>query len=97
MKYGSVTTEVGAPKGIRSKQLARSPRRPGNQRESQVSSLQAAREKLRSEEGYALSVRRMVEPERVFGQLKNNRGFRRFSASRPDESEPRGWMVFACP
>ncbi|WP_339272128.1 transposase [Paenibacillus sp. FSL W8-0187] len=36
------------------------------------------REKLRSEEGYALSVRRMVEPESVFGQLMNNRGFRRF-------------------
>ncbi|WCF11077.1 IS1182 family transposase [Paenibacillus thiaminolyticus] len=39
---------------------------------------QQAREKLRSEEGYALSVRRMVEPESVFGQMKNNRGFRRF-------------------
>ncbi|WP_251036112.1 transposase, partial [Paenibacillus sp. ISL-20] len=39
---------------------------------------QQVREKLRSEEGYALSVRRMVEPESVFGQLKNNRGFRRF-------------------
>ncbi|PWW06103.1 DDE family transposase [Paenibacillus cellulosilyticus] len=37
-----------------------------------------AREKLRSEEGYALSVRRMIEPESVFGQIKNNRGFRRF-------------------
>jgi transposase len=35
-------------------------------------------EKLRSEEGYALSVRRMIEPESVFGQMKNNRGFRRF-------------------
>jgi hypothetical protein len=34
-----------------------------------------AREKLRSEEGYALSVRRMTEPESVFGQIKNNRGF----------------------
>lgn len=33
---------------------------------------------LRCEEGYALAVRRMTEPERVFGQLKNNRGFRRF-------------------
>ncbi|MGG4104365.1 transposase [Paenibacillus lautus] len=39
---------------------------------------QQVREKLRSEEGYALSVRRMVEPESVFGQLKNNRGFWRF-------------------
>ncbi|WP_143812496.1 IS1182 family transposase, partial [Paenibacillus sp. VTT E-133291] len=37
-----------------------------------------AREILRSEEGYDLSVRRMTEPESVFGQLKNNRGFRRF-------------------
>ncbi|MRN52801.1 hypothetical protein GJB61_07290 [Paenibacillus sp. LC-T2] len=33
---------------------------------------------LRSQEGYALTVRRMTEPESVFGQLKNNRGFRRF-------------------
>ncbi|MGG0816224.1 IS1182 family transposase [Paenibacillus alvei] len=39
---------------------------------------QRVQEKLRSEEGYALSVRRMIEPESVFGQLKNNRGFRRF-------------------
>nr|WP_246359082.1 transposase [Paenibacillus phytorum] len=37
-----------------------------------------AREKLRSEEGYALTVRRMIEPEPVFGDMKNNRGFRRF-------------------
>ncbi|QUL58043.1 IS1182 family transposase [Paenibacillus tritici] len=37
-----------------------------------------ARKILRSEEGYALAVRRMTEPESVFGQLKNNRGFRRF-------------------
>lgn len=37
-----------------------------------------ARERLRSEEGYALAVRRMTEPESVFGQLKNNWGFRRF-------------------
>lgn len=36
------------------------------------------RELLRSEEGYALAVRRMIKPESVFGQLKNNRGFRRF-------------------
>ncbi|CAM4475271.1 Transposase DDE domain-containing protein [Paenibacillus tarimensis] len=39
---------------------------------------QLARERLKSEEGYALSVRRMHEPESVFGQIKNNRGFRRF-------------------
>ncbi|WP_178024854.1 IS1182 family transposase [uncultured Paenibacillus sp.] len=37
-----------------------------------------AREQLSSEEGYALSVQRMHEPESVFGQVKNNRGFRRF-------------------
>lgn len=37
-----------------------------------------ARDLLRSEEGYSLAVRRMTEPESVFGQLKNNRGFRRF-------------------
>ncbi|OKP91918.1 transposase [Paenibacillus helianthi] len=37
-----------------------------------------AREILRSEDGYALAVRRMTEPESVFEQLKNNRGFRRF-------------------
>ncbi|WP_338553978.1 transposase [Paenibacillus sp. KS-LC4] len=36
------------------------------------------REKLRSDEGYALSVRRMIKPESVFGQMKNNWGFRRF-------------------
>ena len=36
------------------------------------------REKLASDEGYNLSVRRMQEPESVFGQIKNNRGFRRF-------------------
>ncbi|WP_419890281.1 IS1182 family transposase [Paenibacillus xylanexedens] len=36
------------------------------------------RERLRSEEGYTLSVQRMTEPESVFGQIKNNRGFRRF-------------------
>lgn len=37
-----------------------------------------ARDLLQSEEGYSLAVRRMTEPESVFGQLKNNRGFRRF-------------------
>ncbi|WP_342760328.1 transposase [Paenibacillus sp. PK3_47] len=37
-----------------------------------------AQERLQSEEGYLLAVRRMTEPESVFGQLKNNRGFRRF-------------------
>ncbi|WP_076238518.1 transposase [Paenibacillus sp. FSL H7-0331] len=37
-----------------------------------------AREKLRSEDGYALAVRRVIEPEPVFGDMKNNRGFKRF-------------------
>ncbi|WP_235949820.1 transposase [Paenibacillus apii] len=37
-----------------------------------------ARELLQSEEGYALAVRRMTEPESVYGQVKNNRGYRRF-------------------
>ncbi|MFP4974567.1 transposase [Paenibacillus sp. CN-4] len=37
-----------------------------------------ARDIRRSEEGYSLAARRMTEPESVFGQLKNNRGFRRF-------------------
>ncbi|WNR47050.1 transposase [Paenibacillus roseipurpureus] len=35
-----------------------------------------AREKLRSEYGYALAVRRMIEPEPVFGDMRKNRGFR---------------------
>ncbi|WP_229696323.1 transposase [Paenibacillus albidus] len=37
-----------------------------------------ARAILQSEESYALAVRRMTEPESVFGQRKNNQGFRRF-------------------
>jgi len=57
---------------------------------------QQAREKLRSEEGYALSVRRMVEPESVFGQLKNNRGFRRFLLrGLPKVSLEVGWLSLA--
>lgn len=39
---------------------------------------QQVREQLKSEDGLALSVRRMHEPESAFGQIKNNRGFRRF-------------------
>lgn len=59
--------------------MYRSPGRPGNHRKPQVSRYkQQAREILRSEEGHALSVRRVVEPESVFGQIKINRGFRRF-------------------
>ncbi|WP_339265005.1 transposase [Paenibacillus sp. FSL R5-0470] len=41
-------------------------------------SVYQAQEILRSEEDYALSVRRMIELESMFGQLKNNRSFRRF-------------------
>ncbi|GKU76650.1 IS1182 family transposase [Paenibacillus sp. L3-i20] len=54
------------------------------------------REKLKSEEGYALSVRRMIEPESVFGQLKNNRGFRRFLLrGLPKVSLEVGWLSLA--
>jgi hypothetical protein len=57
---------------------------------------QQAREKLRSEEGYALSVRRMIEPESVFGQIKNNRGFRRFLLrGLPKVSLEVGWLSLA--
>ncbi|MFB9327980.1 transposase [Paenibacillus aurantiacus] len=38
---------------------------------------QQARERLKRDDGYTLSVRRMHEPESVFGQMKYNRGFRR--------------------
>jgi transposase len=55
-----------------------------------------AREKLRSEEGYALSVRRMVEPESVFGQIKSNRGFKRFLLrGLPKVSLEVGWLSLA--
>jgi hypothetical protein len=55
-----------------------------------------ARDKLRSEEGYALSVRRMIEPESVFGQIKNNRGFRRFLLrGLPKVSLEVGWLSLA--
>ncbi|WP_144407019.1 IS1182 family transposase [Paenibacillus sp. IHBB 10380] len=57
---------------------------------------QHARERLRSEEGYALSVRRMIEPESVFGQMKNNRGFRRFLLrGLPKVSLEVGWLSLA--
>ncbi|MBM7111785.1 transposase [Brevibacillus laterosporus] len=57
---------------------------------------QQARERLRSEEGYALSVRRMIEPESVFGQMKNNRGFRRFLLrGLPKVSLEVGWLSLA--
>lgn len=54
------------------------------------------REKLRSEEGYALAVRRMIEPEPVFGDIKNNRGFRRFLLrGLPKVSLEVGWLSLA--
>lgn len=54
------------------------------------------REKLQSEEGYKLSVRRMIEPESVFGQMKNNRGFRRFLLrGLPKVSLEVGWLSLA--
>jgi transposase len=54
------------------------------------------REKLRSEEGYKLMVRRMIEPESVFGQIKNNRGFRRFLLrGLPKVSLEVGWLSLA--
>lgn len=57
---------------------------------------QQTREKLRSEEGYALSIRRMIEPESVFGHLKNNRGFRRFLLrGLPKVSLEVGWLSLA--
>jgi uncharacterized protein (DUF2132 family) len=57
---------------------------------------QQVREKLRSEEGYALMVRRMIEPESVFGQMKNNRGFRRFLLrGLPKVSLEVGWLSLA--
>jgi transposase len=40
---------------------------------------QQARENLLSEQGIALRKKRSIEPETVFGDIKHNRGFRRFS------------------
>jgi transposase len=55
-----------------------------------------AREKLRSEDGRKLSVQRMVEVESVFGQMKNNRGFRRFLLrGLPKVSLEVGWLSLA--
>nr|WP_261381630.1 transposase [Paenibacillus cremeus] len=56
-----------------------------------------ARQRLRSETGYALAVRRMIEPEPVFGDIKNNRGFKRFLLRGLPKVSRRGWMAFACP
>lgn len=57
---------------------------------------QQARERLRSEKGKELSVKRMTEPESVFGQIKNNRGFRRFLLrGLPKVSLEVGWLSLA--
>ena len=55
-----------------------------------------ARDKLRSEEGRSLSARRMSEVESVFGQLKNNRGFRRFLLRGLEKTSLEvGWLSLA--
>lgn len=57
---------------------------------------QQATERLRSDEGRDLSVRRMVEVESVFGQMKSNRGFRRFLLrGLPKVSLEMGWLCLA--
>lgn len=57
---------------------------------------QQAKELLQSEEGRHLSVLRMTEPESVFGQVKNNRGFRRFLLrGLPKVSLEVGWLCLA--
>lgn len=49
-----------------------------------------------TEEGYKLSVRRMIEPESVFGQMKSNRNFRRFLLrSLHNVSLEVGWLSLA--
>ncbi|MGG1638631.1 transposase [Paenibacillus sp. NRS-1760] len=43
-----------------------------------------------------MSVRRMIEPESIFGQIKNNRGFRRFLLrGLPKVSLEVGWLSLA--
>lgn len=57
---------------------------------------QQAKERLQSEKGKQLSVKRMTEPESVFGQIKNNRGFRRFLLrGLPKVSLEVGWLSLA--
>nr|WP_311519037.1 transposase [Paenibacillus albidus] len=47
-------------------------------------------------EGYALAVKRMTEPESVFGQLKNNREFRPFLFRGTEKvSLEAGWLSLA--
>nr|WP_276353803.1 transposase [Cohnella sp. YIM B05605] len=55
-----------------------------------------ANEKLRSVEGYALAVRRMIEPEPVFGDMKNNRGFKRYLL-RLTQGKSGGRVAVPCP
>lgn len=57
---------------------------------------QQAKDLLQSEQGRQLSVKRMTEPESVFGQVKNNRGFRRFLLrGLPKVSLEVGWLSLA--
>jgi transposase len=57
---------------------------------------QQAKAHLLSEDGRQLSVRRMTEVESVFGQIKNNRGFRRFLLrGLPKVSLEVGWLSLA--
>lgn len=67
---GTCPLRARCTKGLGNRQI-------GVSRELQIYK-QITRERLSSEEGRELSVRRMVEVESVFGQLKANRGFRRF-------------------
>lgn len=57
---------------------------------------QQAKDLLQSQEGKELSVKRMTEVESVFGQVKNNRGFRRFLLrGLPKVSLEVGWLSLA--
>lgn len=57
---------------------------------------QKAKKLLLSDEGRQLSVRRMTEAESVFGQIKGNRGFRRFLLrGLPKVSLEVGWLSLA--
>lgn len=57
---------------------------------------QLAAERLRSPDGKQLAIQRMTEVESVFGQIKNNRGFRRFLLrSLPKVTVEVGWISLA--
>ncbi|WP_253944620.1 transposase [Paenibacillus sp. NEAU-GSW1] len=62
-----------------------------------ISSLQTTSEGAIKERGWiCIIVRRMHEPERVFGQIKNNRGFRRFLLrGLPKVGLEVGWLSLA--